>query len=84
MASRKRYAAYIRSIKTLPDFGWTELNRWNRKPGKPVTFELNGFKAHYDYGYFVVEAPDGSIRKFDTYDPSLYRDMTDYAQKKED
>jgi hypothetical protein len=82
MASRKRYVAYLRSIKTLPDFGWTEKHYFI---GSSVHFchELNGCKAEN----FIVIRPNGKSRKFSTTEKTfaqVYQEMTDYALGKED
>lgn len=82
MASRKRYAAYVRSIKTLPDFGWTEKHYFI---GSSVHFchELNGCKAEN----LIVTRPNGEWRKFSTTGKSfaqVYQEMTDYALVEKD
>ena len=79
-----RYIASVRRIKLITDFGWTEVNRWYKQPGQKIMFELNNHIAYYDYGRWIVEAPNRPIKWFDAIDPFCYQDMTNYAQKKED
>jgi hypothetical protein len=89
MASRKRYAKYIKNIKTLPDFGWTEKHL-APKPGLilyQTIYELNGCTLRLNHGVFSVEK-NGEVRKFHTTDnktfAQFYQEMTDYALGIED
>lgn len=86
MASRKRYAAYIRNISELQDFGWTE----KRENGNKSVYELNGYQARPSYSFpifYTVDKPENVTRVFSTTGKSLaqvYQEMTDYALGKDD